>query len=72
MLNERATRGVLGVHQILGGSAQTLGIAEAMAPAAGDAVTVGMDKNPELMTELHICQECYMMKSINLALLCER
>ena len=69
-LNPEATNAVLGVNQIFGGNA--LGLAEVMAPAAEDAVIVAIDKEPGLMTEVRICQECATMNDINLARIMER
>ena len=65
MIKPGAGNQVLGLMQILGGS---LALAETMAPEA-DCVLVMGDQEPSLMTELHICQECFLMGSPNLAVL---
>ena len=70
MLNERAARGVLGLNTIFGG--QALALAETMAPAADEAVMVAMDKDRDLMHEIHICQQCYLMKEVCMGELTER
>jgi hypothetical protein len=68
MLNRKAASEVLGMTQIVGGH---LAIAEAMAPSSEVAVTIAGDKDPALMTELHICQNCFLKGRIDLAILIE-
>lgn len=45
-------------------------LAEAMAPAP-DAVMVLGDKDPELMHEFNVCQDCYSKGAIDIAILAE-
>ncbi len=54
MINPRSGNQVLGMMQMMGGS---LALAEAMVPDA-DCVLVMGDEEPELMTEINLCQEC--------------
>lgn len=68
MVNPRAARQVVGLDLMFGGA---LGIAEAMAPDADGAVTIVGDKEPSLMTELHVCFECYSGKLQDLAIAAE-
>lgn len=56
---------VLGLMQMFGGS---LALAETMAPDP-DCVMVMGDENPSLMNELHICQECFLMKPLEMGIL---
>lgn len=63
LLNQRNVSSVLGTMAIVGGgqeSAGALQVAEAMAAGAEDAVTIGMDYDKNLQTEVHICADCYM------------
>lgn len=61
----RAANQTLGLMQMFGGH---LAIAEALTPEA-DCVKIAGDENEQLMTELLICQDCYMMKDMSLPLL---
>jgi hypothetical protein len=67
MISPRAANGVMGLAQIFGGN---LALAEVMAPEP-DCVKVMGDEEPELMTEINICQSCVLEKSLNLAMLME-
>ena len=67
MVNPQAGNQVLGLTQMFGGN---LALAEVMAPDS-DCVLIMGDKEPSLMTEMHICQECVLMKAIELAILME-
>ena len=71
ILDEKATRGVLGLHTMFGDSAASLRIAEVMAPAAEKAVIIAGDDKPELMNELFLCSRCYLMEDVNLCRLVE-
>lgn len=62
-----AAQQVLGLTQIFGGA---LRLAEAMAPES-DAVVIAMDNDKLLMTEIFVCQECFM-KPLNYAALAEK
>lgn len=68
LLNVRAANQVLGMHQFFG--RQSFALAELMSPEP-DCVTIVGDKEPSLITEIHICQECFLMKPLNMALLME-
>ena len=57
MVNTNAAQPVLGAAMILRGA---LKLAEVMSPRPEEAVMVLGDKQPELMTELFICQNCYL------------
>lgn len=67
MLKPQAANGVLGLCQMFGGS---LALAEAMAPEP-DCVLVMGDKEPSLMTEINVCQQCFLMKPLDMAILME-
>jgi hypothetical protein len=67
MISPHAANGVMGLTQMFGGN---LALAEAMAPEP-DCVKVLGDEEPDLMTEVNICQECFLMKPLNMALLME-
>lgn len=62
-----AANQVLGLNQFLGGA---LGLAEAMAPEP-DAVVVGMDQDKRVMTEVFLCQDCFI-EPLNYAILAEK
>lgn len=57
----QAANEVLGLCQVYGGL-RAIKIAEAMAPAADDAVMIAGEKDPELWQEVHVCMECYHEK----------
>ena len=67
MLKPCATNQVLGLAQMFGGS---LSLAETMAPES-DCVLVMGDQEPSLMTEIHVCQECFLMGKIELPVMME-
>lgn len=69
LLDKNATNAVLGLNQIWSGNA--LGLAEVMVPGADEAVIIGMDRDKELMTEIHVCSDCYLMRQVSLAELSE-
>lgn len=66
MLKPTAANGVLGLQQMLG----SLALAEAMAPEP-DCVLVMGDEEPALMTEINVCQQCFLMKPLDMAILME-
>ena len=86
MLDERATRQVLGLDQILGTghAGAALGLAEVMAPNAEGAVKLFSEMDPQLKSRLFFCQNCYVgmqkgtpgdgqfMKAESLAIYAER
>jgi hypothetical protein len=59
MVNPAAARQVLGLTTMLWGA---LGLAEAFAPEPEEAVMVFGDKDRHLMTELHVCFDCWVGK----------
>jgi hypothetical protein len=67
MINPLAANQVLGLRQIFGGS---MALAEAMAPEP-DCVLVFGDENPELMYEVNVCQDCFLGKPLDMAILME-
>ena len=73
MFNAGNTNGVLGTAQILGGLGNpgALAIAEVLAPRADDAIIFAGDKEPSLVTELFLCNDCYLGGEIDLAMLFE-
>lgn len=71
MVNPRAANEVLGLAQMFGGISG-LGIAEAFAPRAEEAVLVFGHRDPTLKTRLIICQRCFLDGPLDLALLWER
>lgn len=59
------------VHQFGGfDNPGALAIAEAMSPEPDCATIIG-DVEPDLMTELTICQQCFLFKSLDMAILME-
>ena len=66
-VSPKAANQVLGLNQYFGGA---LGLAEAMAPEP-DAVKIAMDEDKTLMTEILLCQECFM-SDLNYAILAEK
>lgn len=62
-----AARQVLGLNQYFGGA---LGLAEVFAPEP-DAVVIGMDKEKMTMTEIFLCQDCFI-EPLNYAVLAEK
>jgi hypothetical protein len=66
MLNPHGANEVLGLTQMLG----SLSLAEVIS-SQPDCVMVMGDEDPGLMTELAICQECFLMKDLNMAMLME-
>lgn len=73
MIKPQAAREVVGMAMILGGldNPGALRVAEAMTPRPDEAVLIFGDEKPELMTEVIVCQECYLMESIDLCSLVE-
>lgn len=69
IFNADAVNSTLGLNQIFGGHA--LKLAEAMGSCADKAVLVAGDSNPELTTELLLCQECFSFKELRLGTLAE-
>ena len=67
MLNPRAANQTLGLAQMFGGN---LALAEVMSPQP-DCVLVMGDAEPGLMTELSICQNCFLMGKVELPILME-
>lgn len=70
LINPDAGNQVLGLAQMFRGS---LALAEAMAPRP-DCVKVAMDdpEFKELTTELFICNDCFLMKPLDMAVLSEK
>jgi len=68
VVSPNAFNQVAGLTQMFGGR---LGLAEVMAPDA-DVVKIAGDEDKRLMTELLICQDCYMTKSLDLPILVEK
>lgn len=64
----QAVNQVLGLTQMFGGA---LGLAEAMAPES-DVVIVAGDQEPQLMNELLVCMDCFLMKPLDIAILGEK
>ena len=69
-VDRTAAQQTIGLVTMFGGGPMALGIAEAMSPQP-EVVKVAGDEQPELMTELLVCQECYLMKPIVLAQVAE-
>lgn len=67
MLKPNAANTVLGLRQMFGGS---IALAEAMAPEP-DCVLVMGDQEPLLMDEIHVCQACFLEKSLDMPVLME-
>ena len=65
MLNRRAVNQTLGLTQYFQGA---LGLAEVFSPGADDAVLIFGDKEPALLTEIHICFDCMHDKPLGPAL----
>jgi hypothetical protein len=68
MFKPQAVNTTMGLMQMFGGN---LALAEVMS-SQPDAVTVMGDENPELMTEIIICQECLLGKPLDMALLLDK
>ena len=66
-IKQDAARQVLGLNMYFGGA---LNLAETMAPEP-DAVVVGMDKESQMMTEVFLCQDCFI-EPLNYAVLAEK
>jgi|ERR1051325_4054951 hypothetical protein len=71
LINPEAVNEFVGMHRFFQGRASAA-LVENFAPRSVDAVTVAGDQAPELMTELWLCQDCYLMKPIDLAQLSEQ
>lgn len=75
MLNPKAAGRTLGLAQFFGNGDMAapgaLTLAEAMGDCGDDAAMILGDKEPELMTELFICFDCYC-EPISLAGIVER
>lgn len=67
MVMPHATHQTLGLVQYFNGN---LALAEAMSPEP-DCVKVLGDEEPSLMREVHVCQKCFLEKSLYLAVLME-
>lgn len=67
MISPRAANGVMGLAQMFGGN---LALAEAMA-AEPNCVKIAGDEEPNLMTEINICQQCFFEKPLDMAMLME-
>lgn len=70
MANQKALNSTLGLVQHFGGTAEAIVVAETMSPDA-EVFSVLGDKDKSLMTELFICQECFLHKDLSLAILGE-
>lgn len=69
MVMPRQANQVVGLAQIFQGS---IGLAEVMAPDADGAILIMGDKEPALMTELHICFDCMHIKCSELPMAMDR
>ncbi len=70
LVHPQAVNQVLGLNQYFGGNA--LGLAEIFAPQP-NAITVLVDKEPELQTELFLCEKCvYGSEGVDLLDLIEK
>ncbi len=67
ILKPNAANETLGLMQMFGGS---LALAEAMS-SHSDCVAVFGDEDKNLMTEVNVCQNCFLMKPLNMAMLIE-
>ena len=65
MIQTRTANQVLGLAQMIGGN---LALGEVMAPEPECVIVMG-DADPSLMTEFNVCQNCFLMKEFNLALM---
>jgi hypothetical protein len=72
MLKQSAFNSTMGLVQHFGGMRNpgALAVAETLSPEAECVMIMG-DEQPSLMTEIALCQQCYTMKEVNLALLAE-
>ena len=70
LINHKVVNEFMGMHQFFGG--QSLQLTELFSPSADDAVLVFGEKDPGLMTRLFICQDCFLQKDLDLALLMEK
>lgn len=66
-VSPKAANQVLGLSQVFGGA---LALAEVMSPEP-NAVKIGMDEDKALMTEILLCQECFISE-LNYAVLAEK
>ena len=71
IVDQSAVQQTLGLAMMFANDKRALGIAEALSPRP-EAVTVAGDESPELMTELLVCPECYMLKPLRLAEMAEK
>lgn len=76
MVNPKAASGVLGLTTIMsaGGppTPAAINVAEALAPDAEGAIMILGDKEPALMTEFALCQDCALMGGNRFALWIEK
>lgn len=72
MLRPSAVNSTMGIAQMFGGIDRpgALAIAEVMSPDP-DCIMVLGDLKPELMLEIYVCQNCALMKDVNIAMLME-
>jgi len=70
-VRRRAVEEFLGMSMFFGGKAP-VSLVENFAPAAADAIVVAGDTEPSLLTELLICNSCFLDRPIDLAHLMER
>lgn len=70
IVNANALNATGGIAQMLGGGPSGWGIAEALSPDTNYVIVAG-DEEPELMTELVLCQQCVLGGSVDLASLLE-
>lgn len=70
LINAEAVNEFMGMHRFFSGRAGPA-LIENFAPASNDAALVFGDKDPNLQTEIFICQGCFT-DNINLAMLMER
>jgi len=67
MVSPRAAQQTLGLTQILDGH---LGLAEVMSPDP-EVIKILGDEDAKLMTELLICQDCYLLGPLDLVCMVE-
>jgi hypothetical protein len=70
VVNRRAVNEFLGMHQFFGGNASAA-LVENFAPSASTAINVAMDREPSLMCEFVVCQDCFLDKPLDMARLLE-
>lgn len=64
----KAFNATMGLTQMFGGAVR---LAQAMSPDP-EVIKIAGDENPELMTELLLCQDCVLMQDLSIAYLMEK